>query len=105
VPTLNLFDLAPDPDPPAQSHSATSMAAARDIRPSAAAMREQVYAALAAAGDAGMTDEQIQDALNMGGSTQRPRRGELQKAGRVRDSGRTRPTRSGKPAVVWVIVG
>ncbi len=94
-----LFD-----DPPAQQHSAPSIAAAEAIKPTAAKLREQVYDAILAAGVAGMTDEEVQDALNMGGSTERPRRRELEQANRIRDSGRTRATKSGRSATVWVAV-
>lgn len=94
-----LFD-----DPPAQQHSATSVAAADGIKPTAARLREMVYDAIKDAGTHGLTDEQIQDALNMGGSTERPRRRELEQAGRIRDSGKTRLTKSGRKAAVWCAV-
>ena len=51
----------------------------------------------------GLTDEQIQQYLDMNPSTQRPRRGELVAAGMLLDSGQTRPTTSGRPAVVWTL--
>lgn len=50
----------------------------------------------------GATDEQIQDALRMNPSTQRPRRVELVEGGWIEDSGRRRKTRSRREAVVWV---
>lgn len=50
----------------------------------------------------GCTDEEMQLALKMNPSTQRPRRGELVGMGLVKDSGRTRRTRSGRRATVWV---
>jgi hypothetical protein len=91
-----------DPEPPAQRHSPTSVEAAAQIAPRAGTLRSVVLRALAAAGADGMTDEELQDRLAMGPSTQRPRRVELVQAGLVRDSGRTRSTRSGRQAVVWV---
>jgi hypothetical protein len=90
-----------DPVPPAQRHSATSQAAAEEIAPRAGTLRAAVLATLQHAID-GLTDEQMQDMLGMGASTQRPRRVELVQAGLVRDSGRTRLTRSGRKATVWV---
>jgi len=51
----------------------------------------------------GLTDHEMQAHLNMIGSTQRPRRVELCDKGLVVDSGRQRPTPSGRMAVVWVI--
>lgn len=87
-----------------QSHSPTSIAAARFYAPKAAGARARVFNALVATDD-GMTDEELQDALRMNPSTQRPRRIELQRAGLIADSGRTRPTKSGAQAVVWVWTG
>jgi hypothetical protein len=50
----------------------------------------------------GATDEEICDIAGLPGNTVRPRRGELVLAGLVKASGRTRATRSGRQAVVWV---
>ena len=89
--------------PPAQAHSPTSQAAARLIKPEANRLRAQVLACLTAAGNDGMTDEQIIDATGLGASTARPRRIELVEQGRVKASGLTRPTRSGRAATVWCV--
>lgn len=88
--------------PPFQAHSATSREAAIEIYPKAGTLRASVYEALAQAGDAGLTDEQIGQQIRMGGNTVRPRRVELVEKGLVRDSGRRRETGSGRKAVVWV---
>lgn len=88
--------------PPAQRHSPTSVAAACAIKPDANTLRAKVLACIQEYGDFGATDERIQEMLGMNGSTQRPRRRELQQAGLIRDSGRTRLTRSNRHAVVWV---
>lgn len=93
-----------EPLPPCQPHSATSRAAAEQIEPTAGTLRAAVRDWLRARPD-GATDEEMQDGLAMSPSTQRPRRIELVAAGWVRDSGRTRPTRSGRKAVVWEFVG
>lgn len=87
-------------DPPAQGHSPTSRAAAAGVAPRAGTLRAAVLALLKAT-PGGLTDEEVQDALAMGPSTQRPRRVELVGQGLVRDAGRTRKTRSGRSAVVW----
>jgi hypothetical protein len=50
----------------------------------------------------GATDKEIQAFAKLEGSTQRPRRIELLKAGLIEDSGRTRVTLSGRKAVVWI---
>jgi hypothetical protein len=96
-----LFD-----DPPAQRHSPTSVAAAEAIRPATGRLRMAVLEYLRSCGQNGATDDEMQDALNgtlgMGPSTQRPRRIELVEAGLVADSGRTRLTKAGRKAVVWV---
>ena len=47
------------------------------------------------------TDEEIQQALGMNPSTQRPRRIELVEAGLVEDSGETRETTAGRRAAIW----
>jgi transcription initiation factor IIE alpha subunit len=95
------LDLFPDASVPYQTHSATSHAAAREIKPKAATRRQKVYAYLADRGAAGATDEEIQIALEMNPSTQRPRRIELIRLGRVIDSGERRETTSGRKATVW----
>jgi hypothetical protein len=96
-----LFD--PIAPPPAQP-CPTSRAAATAIVPIAAKQRQAVLDALRASWD-GLTDEQIGEAVGIGGSSSRPRRIELVKAGLVIDSGRTRPTRAGRQAVIWEAVG
>lgn len=96
--------IAIQPEPPAQRHSLTSTEAAERIRPDANTLRMAVYRHLLAAGDDGLTDEQMQEGIPMQPSTQRPRRIELVGMGLARDSGRTRPTRSGRKATVWVAI-
>lgn len=93
-----------DHEPPAQGHSETSLAAAQAIQPDATTLRAQVIACLRRCGTYGATDEEIQAALDMNPSTQRPRRIELVRAGHVQDSGTTRPTRSGRQATVWSVL-
>ena len=90
---------------PYQPHSATSKAAADSAGVRAPSQRERVLRAIQMVGRLGATDEEIQIALNINPSTQRPRRIELMDDGLVRDSGTTRRTRSGRRAVVWVAVG
>jgi hypothetical protein len=92
--------------PGTYSHSApTSIDAAREMRNTAATLRRQVLVALVEAGHRGMTDDEMQRELSMQGSTQRPRRIELQAAGLVGDLGERRPTASGRAAVVWHATG
>lgn len=87
---------------PAQRHSATSVEAGEKIEPHAKTLRERVFDLLEST--EGLTDLEIQDRLQMDPSTQRPRRIELVKEGRVQDSGATRKTPSGRNATVWEVV-
>jgi hypothetical protein len=88
----------------AQMHSQPSIAAAEAALPNAGTLRRRVYDQLRQWHATGGTDEDLQIGLGMDPSTQRPRRIELVNAGLVRDSGRTRKTRSGRRATVWVAV-
>lgn len=100
--------MMPSPDviagPPFQAHSETSRAAAESKRADRPTEKARVLAALRAIPFYlyGATDEQLQDDLGMPSSTERPRRVELVKEGAVVDSGRTRETRSGRQATVWM---
>lgn len=90
-----------DFDPP-HSGTATSIAAARSIRPVAATLRERVFAFVDKQGMHGATAEEIERALKMSGNTVRPRILELRAAKRMFDRGNTRETQSGRQATVWV---
>lgn len=85
---------------PFQAHSGTSRAAAEEMRGSAKTDREAVLIVIQQSNH-GRTDEEIQRMLKLNPSTERPRRIELVQAGKVRDSGRTRKTKSGRAAAVW----
>jgi len=98
----SLFDDEPE-FPPAQQHSPTSREAAGRIAPVTGELRRRVYDFIRERGQEGATDEEMQVALDMGPSTQRPRRVELVRGGFVIDSGRTRLTKSGRKAVVWIV--
>ncbi len=67
----------------------------------AAADRQAVYDYVKAHGSA--TDEEIQSGLRMSGDTERPRRGELVKSGRLVYSGARSRTKQGRGAKVWVV--
>lgn len=51
-----------------------------------------------------LTDEEMQAATGLHGSTQRPRRVSLVEKGLVRDSGTKRKTTAGRMATVWEAV-
>ena len=84
----------------------TSQQALDSIIDSLPHLRRQVWEYLLEQGDRGATDEEMQDALNMNPSTQRPRRLELLESNPplIRDIGKRRPTKSGRSATVWKIV-
>lgn len=80
----------------------TSRAAYRSIGPAAGTQTGRILAAIIAAGEHGLTDDEGEAALGLKPQSYTPRRGELAAAKAIRDSGRTRPTSSGRGAVVWV---
>jgi len=88
---------------PFQAHSGTSRAAAEGMRSPAVTDRAAVLMVIQQSTH-GRTDEEIQRMLKLNPSTQRPRRIELVQAGKVRDSGRTRKTKSGRAATVWEVI-
>ncbi|WP_399696572.1 hypothetical protein [Xenophilus sp.] len=100
--TAELF--ADDPAIPYQAHSETSRRAAEAIAPMAHTKRGLVLSHLLLCGEHGATDEEMQARIPMPANTQRPRRIELLKMGLIKASGRTRLTRSGEGATVWVAV-
>jgi hypothetical protein len=87
---------------------ATSMAAAVAVIDSKDSQRALVAATIRRAGATGATDDELQAWLNLDGSSERPRRWELWKQGRIRilhdNEGRPvrRMTRTNRRAVVWV---
>lgn len=104
----SLFDDPPLSDPGAAlelpSHGReTEVSAAWRAYPKAGATRWRVLLAIASAGDDGVTDQQLEDLLNLPRPTPGNRRNELVRGGWVRDSGTRRPTRSGADAVVWTL--
>ena len=88
-------------NPPSVRDSRTSAQAADGIRSGSARLRQQVLDLLRAS-PGGLTDEELQQRLEMNPSTERPRRVELVNLGLVADSGRTGRTASGRSAVLWV---
>tara|TARA_Y100000310_G_C20687469_1_gene820012 strand:+ start:2949 stop:3299 length:351 start_codon:yes stop_codon:yes gene_type:complete len=88
--------------PPYQRHSPASLAAAAAVDGARnETCRLQVLEYIYKMG--GATDAEIQGALKMDGNSERPRRVALTRAGLIEDSGRTRPTPSGRQAVVWQV--
>lgn len=90
--------------PPFQKHSRTSREAATSMLLSSNTMRARVWKYLVNKDLDGATDEQIQKALELDPSTERPRRRELVLQGFVKDSGTVKKTTSGRDATVWVAI-
>ena len=85
---------------PSVNGSITSAKAADSLGPATLnAMQRQVLALLQATPE-GLTDEEMQQRLEMNPSTQRPRWIELARRGLVVEAG-TRRTASGRMATVW----
>ncbi len=83
-----------------QGHSTTSERAAQEIAGGAASLRRKVLDFVQSNGPS--SDDEIQEALSINPSTERPRRIELCKLGLLRDSGLCGKTRSGRSCVLWV---
>jgi hypothetical protein len=98
---------APAADPPTSSATPidTRAEAAKSIAPLATNQRRRVFEFVTGRGPHGATDPEISSGTGLDGNTVRPRRGELVDSGHVVDSGRTRKTKSGRPAHVWVATG
>lgn len=92
----------PDPTAPYVTRSVTSKEAAEAIRPKVNALQAKVFDAIYSKGLFGATDSEIQDALKMEGSTERPRRRELEIMGKIVNSGTSRKQENGRNATVWI---
>ena len=88
---------------PYARRSATSKAAAKAVEPRIGTQIAKVLGYIKLCAEAGATDDEIERGTHMGGSTVRPRRGELAMRGLIQKSG-TRKTLSGRDADVWVAV-
>ena len=86
-------------DPPSTRQTRSEAEVA--VKPKAAHLREVVYRAVLDHGP--VTDEQIAIITGLAGNTARPRRLELERAGRIAAVGASR-TRSGRRAVSWAVV-
>lgn len=82
--------------------SETSRAAAESMVEAAGTLRSKVRIYIVTEGYDGATDDEVEVALGLKSNTARPRRHELMERSLVMDSGRTRKTRSGRDATVWI---
>lgn len=90
---------------PAIESSPTSRAAATASLKTARTLERRIFDFVERRGTWGATDSEIQQGLQIEGNSERPRRVRLVETGRLRDSGKTRSTPAGRPAVVWVGLG
>ena len=89
--------------PPFEQISLTSALAAQEMKPHAGKLRERVFEYVKSQGDAGATSDEIEVALGLIHQTASARARELVLLGRLRNSGNTRKTRSGRHAAVLVV--
>ena len=82
----------------------TTFAAHRQIRKCAPDQRRKILEALRAS-TSGLTDEGLCEATGLQPSSLRPRRIELVESRDVAAAPWTRPTKSGRAAIVWLAVG
>lgn len=90
---------------PPHNQTPTSAAAALTVRRRAPNLRAMVLQYIGDCGRYGATADEVCHALDMLAQSATPRVNELAKAGEIVNSGRTRPTRSGRAAVVWIAAG
>ena len=96
----SLFD---PPVVPVQTGPASTRRLAADaIATRAGKLQSRVLAFIQKHGRGGCTDAEIAAGVGLAPDTARPRRIELVAAGLVVESGRRRPTPSGRGAVVWI---
>src|SRR5512139_742320 len=93
-----------EPAAPFVRGSVTSLEAGESIVPRISVLQSAILNYLKRRGALGATDEEIQNALAMNPSTERPRRIELAQKGLIVEADATRPTRSGRQATVWMSV-
>lgn len=91
---------------PYVKNSPTSKAAAVSMEPYAASDKEWIYQTIkwwtGNLDELGITCDKLEEETGLIHQTASARVRGLAKAGRIKDSGMTRPTRSGRKAVVWV---
>jgi len=93
------------PMTPPSHHNApagTSTIAAHRIAGHAAKQRSEVFGVILREGARGATDAEIEAVTGIRAQSVSPRRGELRTLGLIVDSGKRRPTPSGRPAAVWI---
>ena len=86
-----------------RDHQPTAVGAAFAIKDVTGPQRTLVYETLLAYPE-GLIDQEIIAITGIRQQSENPRRGELVTSGHVIDSGETRMTECGRPAIVWKVV-
>ena len=92
------------PDAPGHRNVTTSIAAANELVPTLGRLQRLARAAIAAAGERGLTADELAATLNISRWSIQPRTSELRRKLLIRDSGQRRFNSTGKLAIVWVAV-
>lgn len=91
------------PDAPGAYAVETSLEAAEALAPRLGPLQKLVHGAIVAAGDTGLTCEELAGLLELPRSTVQPRTSELQRKELIHDGGlRRRNPSSGKRAIAWL---
>lgn len=91
------------PDVPGHRGIDTSIDAAGDIAPSVGRLQRIVFDAIATAGAAGRSTNEIADQLQIDRGSIQPRTSELRSKRLIADSGQRRCNANGKQAIVWTL--
>lgn len=76
----------------------------QSMKPDTARLRRIVFSAVRYKGAHGITCDELEELCKLTHQTAGPRLRELFLMNRIRDSGKRRLTRSGRKAIVWVVV-
>lgn len=90
------------PDAPGHRGVQTSVEAGEAIAPDLGRLQRMAERAIRAAGDKGLTADELAARLGMARWSIQPRTTELQRKGFIQDSGHRRRNVTGKRAIVWV---
>lgn len=91
------------PDAPGHRGVATSIEAADALAPKLGRLQRMAEQAIAEAGPAGLTADELADVLGVDRWSIQPRTSELKRLGKIVDSGSRRFNSTGKRAIVWVM--
>lgn len=108
---LEYRDPLPPPPPPASPGTPVPAAASGDTRVAAfreadrETAQERVFALVSSRGEGGITCDEAEAETEGLHQSISPAFHALARKRRIRDSGRRRPTRTGRLAIVWVLAG